>query len=134
MAMQNKKCLCDGTSYTFCPDCSGVDRLAPSWKSEFCCEDCMIIWTTATKYNMNKISKSEAKAIISELNLKPIDQYVACVQRDLKVILAEDKKPKRQKKHEEKITIAKDCIAENDNIVVTTEEIKTHEVVNKEEE
>lgn len=98
MAIKERKCLCDGTRYTYCPDCSGADRLAPTWKSEFCCEDCKTLWQTATKFNMGKLTKAEAKAIISELELKPIEQYVACVQRDLKNIMAEEPKPKRGKR------------------------------------
>jgi hypothetical protein len=58
----------------------------------------MTIWTTATKYNLNKLTKSEAKSIISALNLKPTEQYVQCVQRDLGVILKEEPKLKRNKR------------------------------------
>ena len=150
MAMKNRKCLCDNVSYSYCPDCYGPDRLAPSWKATFCCEDCMTIWTTATKYNMSKLTKAEAKEIVSALNLKPIDQYVECVQRDLKVILAEDPKPKREKKQEAKQKAVKDIITvdviaeikeiTNDNVVVEVEpvlfeeESTIHEVVNKTEE
>lgn len=94
----NKKCLACGTVYTFCPDCSNADRLAPAWKAEFCCEDCKTLWSTATRFNMNKLTKAEAKAIISALELKPAEQYVACIQRDLKNIMVEEPKPKRGKK------------------------------------
>ena len=37
-------------------------------------------------------AKSEAKAIISALDLKPIDQYVECVKRDYEKIMAEETK------------------------------------------
>ena len=94
----NKKCLACGTVYTFCPNCAGADRLAPSWKAEFCCEDCKTLWNTATIFNMGKYTKDEAKAIISALNLKPADQYADCLQRDLKNIMAEEPKSKRNKK------------------------------------
>ena len=100
MAKKNKACLACGTKYTFCPDCSTKDKLAPSWKSEFCCEDCKDLWTTATKYNLGQLKKAEAKEIISALNLKPAEKYAACLQRDLEVILAEDKKAKRSTEDE----------------------------------
>lgn len=96
--IKTRKCLSCGKSYDFCPDCSGADRLAPAWKAEFCCEDCKTLWSTATKFNMGKLTKAEAKAIISALDLKPAEQYVACIQRDLKNIMAEDPKPKRGKR------------------------------------
>lgn len=94
----NKKCLCCGTSYYYCPSCSRADALKPSYFSEFCCEECMVLWTTATKYNLGILTKSEAKAIISKLNLKPTEEYAKCIQRDLGVILAEEPKPKRGKR------------------------------------
>lgn len=97
MAIKNRKCLCDNVKYSYCPDCSRADKLKPSYFTEFCSEDCMTIWTTATKYNMGKLTKSEAKEIISAINLKPIESYAQCVQRDLKVILAEEKKSRRVK-------------------------------------
>ena len=94
----NKKCLACGTVYTFCPDCFSADRLAPAWRAEFCSSECKDLWSTATKFNMNKLTKAEAKAIISALTLKPADQYVACIQRDLKNIMAEEPKPRRGKR------------------------------------
>ena len=94
----NKKCFCCSTRYSYCPNCSKADQLAPSWKATFCSEDCMTIWTTATKFNLGKLTKPEAKEIISALNLKPTSEYAPCVQRDLAVILKEDPKPKRSKR------------------------------------
>ena len=98
MAIKTRKCLSCGTKYDFCPDCRGADRLAPAWKAEFCSSECKDLWYTATRFNMNKLTKAEAKSIISALELKPADQYVACIQRDLKNIMAEEPKPKRGKR------------------------------------
>lgn len=94
----NKKCQACGTAYSYCPSCSRADALKPSYFSEFCCEDCKTLWSTATKFNMNKLTKAEAKSIISALELKPAEQYVACLQRDLQNIMAEEPKPKRGKR------------------------------------
>lgn len=103
MAKKERKCLCDGTLYTYCPDCNGADRLKPTWYSEFCCETCKDLWDAAVKFNMGVYTKAEAKAIISALELKPAEQYVACIQRDLKNIIFEEPKPKRTKKIEPKL-------------------------------
>ena len=100
MATKNRKCFCCTTTYAYCPDCSRIDALAPSWKAEFCSESCMTLWTTLTKFGMNRLTKSEAKSIISEIDLQPIDTYVACVQRDYAKVMTEDKKPKRGKRIE----------------------------------
>ena len=98
--VKNKQCLACGVKYKFCPDCSRADKLAPSWKSQFCSEDCMTLWMTATRYNMSRLTKDEAKEIISSLNLKPIDAYASCVQRDYAKIMFEEKKQKRGKRIE----------------------------------
>lgn len=124
----NKKCFCCSTRYSYCPDCSTSDKLAPSWRATFCSEDCMTIWTTCTRYNMGRFTKSEAKSIISELSLKPISEYAPCVQRDLGVILKEDPKPKRSKRVEIK------PIEEVANIEPTFIEETTCEVVEQENE
>lgn len=100
MAKLNRKCLCCSTRYSYCPSCSRADALLPTWHAEFCSEECMTLWQTATKYNMNKLTKSEAKDIISNLQLKPVSEYVTCVQRDLENILKEEPKPKRGKRIE----------------------------------
>ena len=151
MAIKHRKCLCDGVSYSYCPDCSGADRLAPSWKSEFCCEDCMLIWTTATKYNMNLLTKAEAKEIISKIKLQPIEKYADCVQKDLQVIMAEEPKVKQSKNPEpvaDENAITIPVVAEikevsEDAVVVDVElkpavrnkaKSKSHEVVVKKKE
>lgn len=100
MAMKERKCLSCATAYKYCPDCSRADKLAPSWKAQFCSEPCMTLWTTLTKFGMNRLTKLEAKSIISELDLKPIESYAPCVQRDYAKVMAEDKKPKRGKRIE----------------------------------
>lgn len=100
MAQLNKKCLCDGTRFSYCPDCSRADALKPSWASEFCSETCMTLWTTLTKYNMNMLSKSEARSIISDLELKPMESYAQCVQRDYAKVMTIEKKQKRGKRVE----------------------------------
>lgn len=95
MASKNRKCISCSEKYSYCPSCSRADALEPSWKSEFCSEPCMILWTTLTKHNMEFISKDEAKEIISALDLKPIESYVSCVQRDYAKVMTEEKKSKR---------------------------------------
>lgn len=87
---KNRKCICCSTQYCYCPDCGGVDRLKPSWYSEFCGEDCKDLWMAATRFNMKTISKEEAKKIILALNLKDKAEYVECVQKDLDNIVFED--------------------------------------------
>ena len=143
MAIKSRKCLSCRTSFSYCPDCSRVDALKPSYFSEFCSSECKDLWYTATKFNMNKLTKAEAKTIISALELKPAEQYVACIQRDLKNIMAEEPKPKRARKIEPKLpkVVAPTTIEEVAPAMdpVPVEEIApaaevSHEVVNQTEE
>lgn len=98
--VKNRKCLSCQTSYSYCPNCNGPDKLAPSWKAEFCSETCKDLWMTLTKFGMSMLTKSEAREIISSLDLNPIDFYVECVKRDYAKVMAEEKKPKRGKRIE----------------------------------
>lgn len=100
MAIKNRECLSCGTQFKHCPDCSRVDALKPAWASQFCSETCKDLWMTLTKFGMNRLTKSEAQSIISSLNLKPIDSYVSCIQRDYAKVMEPEKKPKRGKRIE----------------------------------
>lgn len=100
MAKPNRTCIACQTKYNYCPDCSRADALKPAWFSEFCSLSCKDLWLTLTKYNMSMLSKDEARAIILNLDLKPIDTYVECVKRDYNKVMLEEKKPKRNKRIE----------------------------------
>lgn len=129
--VKNKQCLACGEKFSYCPDCSRIDKLKPAWASQFCVESCATLWATLTKFGMSMITKSEAKEIISSLDLKPIDIYVACVQRDYAKVMAEEKKSRKIKKFEPII----EAIEPIDKPVAEEVEIPTvHEVVLKEEE
>lgn len=95
MAKSNRTCIACKTKYSYCPSCSRADAIKPTWYSEFCSEACKDLWITLTKYNMSMLSKEEARAIILNLDLKPIVNYVDCVKRDYAKVTTEDKKPKR---------------------------------------
>ena len=103
MAIRDRKCLSCATLYKYCPECSKADALAPAWKAQFCSQSCKDLWLIATRYNTNDLTREEAKASILELNIKAVDSYSASIQRDLKNIMAEDKKHKRGKRAELKI-------------------------------
>ena len=105
MAIKERKCLSCATAYKYCPSCSRVDALKPAWASQFCSESCATLWTTLTKFGMGRLTKSDAKSIISGLDLKPVDSYVIFIQKDYDKVMSEDKKPKRGKRAEMKIII-----------------------------
>lgn len=128
MAQLNKKCSCCSTKYSYCPDCSRADALKPSWYSDFCSETCKDLWLTATRFNMNRLAKSDARSIIAGLDLKPIDEYVECIKRDLKNIMAEEKKTRRTQKKIEPVVEAEPIKFEQQEVA------ESHEVVLKEDD
>lgn len=89
MARRDRKCLSCGTSYKYCPTCS-TDKNKPIWMTEFCNEVCKELFATATKYNMEMLTKSEAKEIIEGLELKEKSEYADFIQKDLENILGEE--------------------------------------------
>lgn len=128
MASNNRTCLCCNTRYSYCPNCSGADRFAPSWKAEFCSETCKDLWLTCTRFNMERLTKQEAQDVIKSLPLKSISEYVPCVQRDLAVILKEDPKPRRSKR------VAAQPIDEAANVESAIVKETIHEVVTESDE
>lgn len=128
MASKNRKCLSCGTKYSYCPSCSRIDALEPSWKSEFCSETCMTLWSTLTKYNMEFLTKDEAKDIVSALDLKSIDVYVSCVQRDYAKVMEEEKKSRKFSKKIEPVVEIEPIIEQLIDVA------ESHEVIIKENE
>ena len=128
MASKNRKCLSCGTKYSYCPSCSRIDALEPSWKSEFCSETCMTLWSTLTKYNMDFLTKDEAKDIVSALELKSIDVYADCVQRDYAKVMEEEKKSRKFSKKIEPVVEIEPIIEQPIDVA------ESHEVVKKENE
>lgn len=144
----NRKCTACGTKYSYCPSCSRADALKPAYFAEFCSESCATLWSILTKYNMELTTKDEAKEIISSLDLKPIDTYAACVQRDYAKVMAEERKSRKFKKPDpveiEPIIEPEEPIVEPEPVDVQIEqpivaefvaiEPTVHEVILKEDE
>ena len=129
MAKSNRTCLCCKKKYDYCPSCSRADALKPRWHSEFCSETCKELWTSLVKFNMGTLTKEETKDIISGLELKPLDSYAACVQRDYAKIMV---RPKRAKKTEpvfEAQVIVEESVVEIEPAIIDQVIEETHEVV-----
>ena len=132
MARRDRQCLCCGTKYSYCPTCS-TDKLKPIWMTEFCSEPCKELFETATKYNLKKITKDEAKEIIEKIDLKERSAYVDCVQKDLENILAEEPVVVE----EATVTVEEEPVEEDvpvfeeKPVFVPKKKQKSHEVVKK---
>lgn len=93
MAKKNRKCICCGATYEYCPTC-GNGKLLPSWAIEFCSESCKTLWETATKFNLGMITKEVAQTELETLDLKPVEAYTKMLQKDIKNIFAATKEVK----------------------------------------
>lgn len=120
MGKRDRKCLLCGETYQYCPTCT-QDRIKPAWMAEFHSENCKNIFDIATRFNMQLLTKAEAKEAMEQCDLSNKDNFKDYVQHDLENIFAVDvDKPKRGKRSELPIL---------DEAMV----FDTHEVVTKEE-
>ena len=131
--VSNRKCICCGEKYQYCPSC-GNDRLKETWYSAFCSETCKDLWQTLSKYSMGFINKSQAIELINTLPLKDKSKYVACVQRDLGKLF--EKEVKRNKSVKEQVIIEKleieNISTQDTNKLISELNQNTHEVVKTE--
>lgn len=117
MGRRTRECLLCGTKYEYCPTCS-QDKMKPAFMAEFHNENCKNIFDICTRYNMQLLSKDEAKVALENCDFSNKANFKAYVQRDLKNIFAEDPKPVQTKASKPAATKA----------------AKTHEVVKTEKE
>lgn len=68
MVKDNKTCILCGNKYTYCNNCAEFDHL-PYWMVCYCSKNCKDIFDTLSAYNMNQITKDEAKKILEDCNL-----------------------------------------------------------------
>lgn len=115
MAKRDRKCYLCGENYQYCPTCSN-DRMKPAWMAEFHSANCKNIFDICTRFNMQLLTKEEAKAALEQCDLTNKENFKSYVQRDLGNIFAEDA-PKRGKRSQ----------------LPVVDEAVTHEVVDKTE-
>lgn len=86
-----RKCYNCGKVYSYCPDCSDY-RGKPYIMATFHDTNCAEIFNTCVKFNMDLITKEEAKALLSSLDLSDKTNFRQDVQKDIEVIFTENKK------------------------------------------
>lgn len=104
MAKRDRKCYLCGEKYKYCPTCSD-DRMKPAFMAEFHTENCKNIFEICTRFNMNLMSKSEAKTALEQCDLSNKANFKTFVQRDLENIFKEEPKSKRFKREEHEVVI-----------------------------
>ena len=99
MGRKTRECYLCGEKYNYCPTCS-QDRMKPAWMSEFHDENCKNIFDICTRFNMQLMSKAEARTALSACDLSQKGSFKEYVQRDLANIFAEEPKAAKSKSHE----------------------------------
>lgn len=112
MGRRTRECRVCQSKYEYCPTCS-QDKYKPTWMVEFHEENCMKIWDICTRFNMELMSKEEAKEAILKCDLSKKETFVDFVQKDIENILFEEPKP----------------VIEEIKPVIKKQEFKKHEVV-----
>ena len=95
-----RKCILCGKAYKYCPSCP-KDARKETWYALFDNENCKNISKALTDYNLNKISKDEARntLLACDLSIQLNDHY----RNEINEIIAEpesvvETKPKRGKR------------------------------------
>ena len=99
MARRDRDCYLCGKEYKYCPTCS-QDKMKPTWMGEFHAENCKNIFDICTRFNMQMLTKEEAKDALDACDLSNKDNFKSFVQRDLENIYKEEPVLKRGKRAE----------------------------------
>lgn len=86
MGRRTRSCYLCGEKYNYCPTCS-QDRSKPSWMVEFHSENCKDIFDICTRFNMQLLTKDEAKAAIEKCDLSNKLNFRPSVQKTLSNLL-----------------------------------------------
>jgi hypothetical protein len=89
MGRRNRECYLCGKGYQYCSTCS-QDKMKPVWMSEFHSENCKNIFDICTRFNMNLMSKAEARNALNACDTSNKSNFKSYVQHDLDVIFEEE--------------------------------------------
>ena len=68
MGRRLRECYLCSQKYEYCPSCS-QDKMKPSWMTDFHEENCVKIFEICTRFNMNLMSKENAKSALNNCDL-----------------------------------------------------------------
>lgn len=124
-----RKCILCGKEYKYCPSCP-KDAKKESWYAIFDNENCKNISKALTDYNLNMISKIEARnaLLACDLSINLNDHY----RNEINVIIERPKRGKRVeiKPIDDVIDVEQEIV---DQVIESVVE-KSHEVVIEENE
>lgn len=90
MAKKNRECATCGVKYSYCPNCN---RKAPAWMSAFHDENCKNIFKICTSFNVDVLSKAEARAALEMCDLSNKENFKSAIKQDFENIFAVEGAP-----------------------------------------
>ena len=111
-----RKCIVCGAEYTYCRSCP-KDLKKEMWYALYDSENCKNISQVLTDYNFNKVTKEEAKDILSgcDLSINLMEYY----RNTLDVVMAKPKRGMRTK-----VQIVDEAIVEPEVVEEIKEEVQ----------
>jgi hypothetical protein len=89
MVKDNKTCILCGKKYSYCSRCSEFDHL-PRWMECYCSENCKDIFNTLCSYNMNHITKEDARAKFEKYDLSHKNNFNHLVKESINTIMTDE--------------------------------------------
>ena len=86
MVKNNKTCILCGKKYSYCSRCYEFDHL-PRWMECYCSENCKNIFNTLCSYNMDHITKEEAKLRLEKCDLSHKHNFFHTTQESIDSIM-----------------------------------------------
>lgn len=74
MKSYERKCICCGSSYQYCPNC-GKFNGKPKWMISYDEESCKDLFNAVSGYNMGVVTKEQLKAVLDKHNITDYSKY-----------------------------------------------------------
>ena len=88
MRSKPRICVCCGKEYTYCPHCK-EDKEKPTWMFAYDTLECKEIFDALSHYNTNRLTKEEAKDIISK-NTDKNKVFIDYIQKQIDDLFKEE--------------------------------------------
>ena len=127
MAENNCKCIVCGKEYYFCLSCNKRSaHPEPSWRVNYCGENCKNISTVLTSYGFGNITKEEAEEALGKLDLTGLKSFSKNVRDEIANIQKKDKlaKPSFSEKRENSSKGLTDSVEESKGLMEPSKEEK----------
>ena len=123
---KERKCLCCGKTYEYCPNCG---KASSPWKIDFDTEECRDIFNIISAYNMGIAKEKNVLAIIEKYSVTDFMKYKDSINAKLQEMFS---KNNRNVKNVE-IPVVEEVEVKEDAPETVEEEVKVEETSDKPE-